>query len=349
MDGAITCGFGIIAYWWLVDFPDGKYGSWRFLNPRETQFMINRVNADRGDVQLEPFTWKKFLAEGRDPKVWAFACIFCFTTTITYALAFFLPLILRVGLGFSVQNSQILLAPPYFVGGVFMYLVGWAGDKWQIRGPFIIACMLVSLVGLPMIGWHPNPKIRYVGVFFLTTGSSACIPAIMAYQANNIRGQWKRAFCSASLVGFGGIGGIAGSLIFRTQDAPRYLPGIWACMAASIFNIIIIASLTIHFMRANNRAERGLALIENEVRVKYNHILEISLTEIAQLPVHILDASKLGSYAAIFKVKKFDSLKIYTKAYTNDSGDHLCATIIPQNGCISNITVLRQSMLNHDL
>merc|ERR1711939_1241368 len=33
------------------------------------------------------------------------------------------------------------------------------------------------------------------------------IPAAMAYQANNIRGQWKRAFASATLVGFGGIGG----------------------------------------------------------------------------------------------------------------------------------------------
>jgi hypothetical protein len=48
----------------------------------------------------------------------------------------------------------------------------------------------------------------------------------MSYQGNNIRGQWKRAFCSATLVGFGGVGGIAGSLIFRNQDAPGYLPGV---------------------------------------------------------------------------------------------------------------------------
>jgi hypothetical protein len=42
----------------------------------------------------------------------------------------------------------------------------------------------------------------------------------MAYQANNIRGQWKRAFASATLVGFGGLGGIAGSTVFRQQDSP---------------------------------------------------------------------------------------------------------------------------------
>ncbi|KAL9107464.1 MAG: hypothetical protein Q9227_007661 [Pyrenula ochraceoflavens] len=55
-------------------------------------------------------------------------------------------------------------------------------------------------------------------------------PAVMTYQANNIRGQWKRAFCSATLVGFGGIGGIAGSLVFRSQDAPGYVPGIIAAI-----------------------------------------------------------------------------------------------------------------------
>lgn len=42
----------------------------------------------------------------------------------------------------------------------------------------------------------------------------------MAYQANNIRGQWKRAFASATLVGFGGLGGIAGSTVFRQEDSP---------------------------------------------------------------------------------------------------------------------------------
>ena len=47
-------------------------------------------------------------------------------------------------------------------------------------------------------------------------------------QANNIRGQWKRAFCSATLTGMGGIGGVAGSLVFRSQDRPEYLPGMVA-------------------------------------------------------------------------------------------------------------------------
>lgn len=64
----------------------------------------------------------------------------------------------------------------------------------------------------------------------MVAGANSNIPTCLAYQANNIRGQWKRAFCSATLVGFGGIGGIAGSLIFRPQDAPRYRPGMYAAI-----------------------------------------------------------------------------------------------------------------------
>jgi len=81
------------------------------------------------------------------------------------------------------------------------------------------------------MGFAKGNAARYFGVFLVTAGANANIPASMAYQANNIRGQWKRAFCSASLVGFGGIGGISGSLVFRSQDAPDYYPGIYACIA----------------------------------------------------------------------------------------------------------------------
>jgi hypothetical protein len=65
------------------------------------------------------------------------------------------------------------------------------------------------------MGFHKNANVRYFGVFLTTAGANSNIPATMSYQANNIRGQWKRAFCSATLVGAGGIGGVAGGLVFR--------------------------------------------------------------------------------------------------------------------------------------
>ena len=134
-------------------------------------------------------------------------------------------------MGYGVAASQCLVAPPYVLAGLLMWATSWAGDKYRLRGPILVLNSVITLIGLPIMGFASSAGVRYFGVFITTAGTNANIPASMAYQANNIRGQWTHAFASASLVGLGGVGGIAGSLVFRSQDAPRYLPGIWASIA----------------------------------------------------------------------------------------------------------------------
>jgi hypothetical protein len=134
-------------------------------------------------------------------------------------------------MGFSIAASQCLVAPPYVLAGMLMLSTAWVGDKYRMRAPVLIFNSVITLIGLPVMGFASSNGVRYFGVFLTTAGANANIPCSMAYQANNIRGQWTRAFASATLVGFGGIGGIAGSLIFRSQDAPDYIPGIWGAMA----------------------------------------------------------------------------------------------------------------------
>jgi hypothetical protein len=121
---------------------------------------------------------------------------------------------------------------------------------------------IIAIAGLPLIGWVDSIGVRYFGVFLVCMGANANIPACMTYQANNIRGHWKRAFCSATLVGFGGIGGIIGSLVFRGQDSPGYRPGLWACIASQLIIIAIVACLTIKFTIDNKKAGRGELKIE---------------------------------------------------------------------------------------
>lgn len=134
-------------------------------------------------------------------------------------------------MGFGVGESQCLVAPPYAFAGIQMMATAWLSDKYKLRGPFIIFNAIVAIVGLPLMGFAESNAVRYFGVFLTTGGGNANVPAAMGYQANNIRGQWKRALCSATLVGLGGVGGIAGSLVFRSQDSPEYYPGIYATLA----------------------------------------------------------------------------------------------------------------------
>lgn len=263
IEGVLTCALGISGYWLLIDFPDSNRKSWSFLGHRERQWIIARINRDRGDTEVPPFNLRKFLGGGVDPKIWAYAMIFFDTTTISYALAYTLPIILVHNMGFGVGAAQCLVAPPYVFAGIIMFATGWAGDRYHIRGPIILFNMTLCLIGLPIMGWAESAAVRYFGVFLTTAGANSNVPAVMSFQANNVRGQWKRAFCSATLVGFGGVGGIAGSLVFRSQDAATgYKPGMWACIACALLNMVLVVICDLEFLRQNKKADRGEALLE---------------------------------------------------------------------------------------
>ncbi|KAL8710180.1 MAG: hypothetical protein Q9220_005263 [cf. Caloplaca sp. 1 TL-2023] len=231
MEGTITCAASFLAYFFLVDFPERADQSWRFLNRDERDFILRRIEKDRNDTKLEPFTFGRFLRPALDLKIWIFGLISFFIITTSSAVAILLPIILRDNMGFSIAASQCLIAPPYTLAALVMALSAYLGDRYHIRGPILIANSLLTLVGLPIMGFAPSPGVRYFGVFLLTAGANANIPVALAYQANNTRGQWNRAFCSAVFVGVGGIGHISGATIFRSQDSPRYIPGIAGAIA----------------------------------------------------------------------------------------------------------------------
>ena len=193
-------------------------------------------------------------------------------------------------MGFGVGASQCLVAPPYVLAAIWMYGCAYFGDKWHIRGPFILVNACIGLVGLGLMGFVKNVGAAYFGVFLITTACNANVPCILTFQANNIRGmwlilhpancihangkagQWKRALCSATLVGTGGIGGIIGSTVFREQDKETgYKPGMYACMIANALIIIITLALEWKFKRANKRAASGGKVIEGLEGFRYTY------------------------------------------------------------------------------
>jgi MFS family permease len=269
MEGVITCVLGIGGYFLIVDFPELASKSWKFLNEHEAAFMVARVEKDRADVIPTPFSVKAYLKNALDSKIWAFAWLFGLTATNAYAIAYFLPVILNYGMGFSVAASQCLVAPPYVAAAIAMYGFAVLGDKYHVRGPIVAFNAVIALIGLPLLGFASNNGVRYFGVFLATIAANGNVPAVLTYQANNIRGQWKRALCSATLVASGGIGGIIGSTVFREVDAPKYHPGIMATMIANGLIIVIVGYLSIKFHLANKRADRGGNAIEGQEGFRY--------------------------------------------------------------------------------
>jgi sugar phosphate permease len=158
MEGLITCALAFASYFLIVDFPEQAAHAGfqlKFLNEEESDFIVARIEKDRHDAIPEQFKVGTYLKNALDLKVWAFAALFMLTTTCTYAIAYFLPIILNEGMGFSVAASQCLISPPYVAAAIIMYCWAYLGDKYHIRAPFILIDGVLLLIGKPCVSSTP--------------------------------------------------------------------------------------------------------------------------------------------------------------------------------------------------
>lgn len=84
MEGVITVAISFYAAVMLVKFPDEelKKPSVRFLNPEQLSLLVARLNADRGDVELEPFTIKRFIAPATEWFIYGFPFILMYVSPL---------------------------------------------------------------------------------------------------------------------------------------------------------------------------------------------------------------------------------------------------------------------------
>lgn len=160
IEGAVTCLLGIIAYVYLVDFPNSPKN--KFLNEEEKEMVIARLAADRGTNEEHKVTWKSTAESLSDWKVWACTYMYMSGTIGSYAFSFFLPLILKKSMGYSQELSLILSTPPAILAVITSMTFNYFSDKLQMRGPFYFIQAAMAVLGLAMTGYLKGPAVRYV-------------------------------------------------------------------------------------------------------------------------------------------------------------------------------------------
>lgn len=268
-EGILTIIIAVIGFLALVDFPEDAHKTKWFLTEEELQLMVDRVDRDRGDAHVTEFNIWEYLGQARDWKIWLFALNFGMSATVVYSVSYFLPIIMREDLGFSVMMSQCLTAPCYAFSFMLGLFEAYLSDKFQIRGAFILINSILEIIGVAVLGYATQPYVRYFGAFLVTAGCNANVCASMTYQANNITGQWKRAFTSATMVASGGIGGILGTVVFRAQDAPQYRPGLYTCFTAAAVTFVSCCITQVYMWRMNRLQAKGKIIIEGVPGFRY--------------------------------------------------------------------------------
>lgn len=243
IEGAFTILAGLVAWFFLVDFPQQA----KFLEEHERERVIERLNEDRGDGDHDGLSAAKIWKHLSDWKVWGFGLIvssslndgnpvlwnnsgtLCPCVLYPVLSLLCINLFSRVilnDMGFSVALSLLLVAPPYILAVIVALATSWWADKIHHRTPFILVHSTIAILGFVLVASSSLPiGVRLFGVFLATAGAVPNQPAVLAFAQNNIVGTSKRAIVSCMQVAFGSIGGIAASTVYRQQDAPKYLPG----------------------------------------------------------------------------------------------------------------------------
>jgi len=272
VQGAITVFLGLLTYFWMVEFPEHSQHSFHFLSEDEAQLAIRRIHTDRRDAgPPEPFSLSGILTHFLDPKLYAFSVLFFLLNLVSTALSYFLPIILQDGMGFDTNHAILLSSPPYFYAVIPVLLSSYLGDKYRVRAPIITFNAVCLILGFCMLGFSTQVTVRYVGTYLATGAYVSNWAALNAYQANNIVGQWKRATVAAAVSACNGLGGIAGSYIVRSQEAPRYLTAIWVSVGSHIVMVAVVSLCTVCFWMVNKRAQKGERVIEGVPNFRYTY------------------------------------------------------------------------------
>jgi sugar phosphate permease len=262
--GIITVALAVPIFLFVSDFPEKA--AW--LSPDDLARVRERLEEDRGETLEDKMTFRKALAALSDWKVWLLSSLLFFVTTGSYTMAFFTPSILA-SFGFNVAMSQILITPPaIFAAFCSIGTAVWA-DRIQKRSPFIVGYLLLTVTGFVMIGWGNNTGCKLTGIFFAVAGVNCATPTVLTFLANNVVGTSKRQIAVPLQTSMGGLGGIAGSLLFREQDYPKYRPGLYAAFTSMSCAIMITLGLTLYFRRENKKADKEGKILEGLEGFRY--------------------------------------------------------------------------------
>lgn len=276
IEGAITIVVGIIAFFFLPDTP----GTAKFLTPEERDLAEQRLRLDShgalsADVAEEKFSWKQARRSLLNINTQLMSLNFFLILVPIYSYSLFLPTIIS-GLGYANVTAQLLTVPPNALAFFSVLLCCWTSDRIKKRGPMILACITVALIGYIMLIAADKPGVRYAGTFFVAAGVFPCSPMVLGWLSNNLAPHYVRATGIGYQVAIGNCGAFLATFTYVAADAPRYIKG-HAINLGVIGLIMIVTSCNMAYIAWENRVrarggrDQRLTGNEKESDLGYRH------------------------------------------------------------------------------
>jgi len=195
--------------------------------------------------------------------VWAHTLVAMSVIIPLYANAIFLPSIIH-GFGYKPAISQLLTVPPFIFATIATVISAVLADRLKRRSPSILIGQLISLIGFAINISHVHSRgPKYFGTFLCAAGTYSAFPAMITWLSNNLAPSTKRGVGISMQLGFGNIGTVIGSVVYRSKDEPHFTLGHSVVIGFICMGLILTCVLNPVYSRIN--ADREARLLKGEL------------------------------------------------------------------------------------
>ena len=147
---------------------------------------------------------------------------------------------------------------------VIMLAFSWLSMRLRKRYPIVLVGSLSNMIGLAIELAHPpQAGVRYLGLFFLTTGSYIVMPITVVWLSNNVDKGYKRAAALGLLAPIGNCGAILSSNVFITAESPVFRTGFATGLGMNCLSLVAMTVLFV-FLLTKNRQFESKAEVEDK-------------------------------------------------------------------------------------
>ena len=153
-----------------------------------------------------------------------------------------------------------MTVPPYSVAFVLTLTVAVLSERYRLRAPFIMATSSLAAVGYIFLLSAPKalPGLSYFGTILAAAGIYPSTAIVLAWPANNVSGQTKRATANAMQISIGNLGAVLGTQLYRPKMASRFFVGHGMALAYLVANVGVVGTQWWILSQENKRRD-GIA------------------------------------------------------------------------------------------
>ncbi|KAJ6110629.1 hypothetical protein N7486_002864 [Penicillium sp. IBT 16267x] len=279
--GLITIAVGISIFLFLPDNPMTSR-----LTHEEKILAIERLRENQTGIENKNFKWHQFVEVFKDPQTYLIAIIVTAQDVPNAAITSFTSLIIK-NIGFTTKQTELLNIGNGAVSITAILISTWAASRYDQRCFCIIAVLSVGLLGGCLLAFSPaDMKAAQLAGAYLIQVEGSALPLVYSLVGANVAGHTKKVSMSAiTLMGFC-LGNILGSLTFRTNDAPNYIPAKISIVATIAVAMFCTFLLRCYYMWENRRRNQQH---EGDVRQEDSGFLDLTDRDNRQFRVSLLN------------------------------------------------------------